>query len=103
MNSMTNDNGPEFARIISRQHAILMERFGSVFRIKPTNPHASSSLIIWSGSICPRNATCNSFNLKNSDRFVKHVTTDPAKKLGYLTPKEVFFGESIIENLTDDP
>ncbi|KPP97764.1 MAG: IS30 family transposase, partial [Bacteroidetes bacterium HLUCCA01] len=27
----------------------------------------------------------------------------PRKKLGYLTPKEVFFGESNIEKLTDDP
>lgn len=102
IHSLTNDNGFEFA------HHQLTGRYLNT-RIWFCHPYQTNE----SARIEQINKLVRQYIPKKRDiRFVQpkelkqiceKLNNRPRKKLGYLTPKEVFFNDSKLEKLTDDP
>jgi len=102
MYSMTNDNGLEFA--YHQQTARYLKT--DVWFCYPYQTNESARIEQLNKLVrqyLPKKRDLRFVQPKELRQICETRNNRPRKKLGYLTPKEVFFGESNIEKLTDDP
>jgi len=102
VHSVTNDNGSEFA-----YHEMTARYLkADVWFCYPYQTNESARIEQINKLIrqyLPKKRDLRFVQPKELKRIAETLNNRPRKKLGYLTPKEVFFNESNLEKLTDDP
>lgn len=100
--SLTNDNGVEFA-----DHLITAKYLNTtVWFCHPYQTNESSRIEQINKLVrqyIPKKRDIRFVQPKELAQICEKLNNRPRKKLGYLTPKEVFFNDSNLEKLTDDP
>lgn len=100
--SLTNDNGVEFAYHL-KTAAYLNT---TVWFCHPYQTNQSARIEQINKLIrqyIPKKRDIRFVQPKELAHICEKLNNRPRKKLGYLTPKEVFFNESKLEKLTNDP
>lgn len=99
--SLTNDNGVEFA-----EHKLTSKYLDAgVWFCDPYNTNQSARIEQINKLVrqyIPKKRDIRFVQPKELKAICNKINNRPRKKLGYLTPREVFFNNSEIDKLTDD-